>query len=310
MMKKQELSTWGPLCVILSAVLFGMMPLFTKTAYAYGCNAYTAGAGRFLFGAIGTAVVIISSPTLSFRITGREVRRIFLLSLPFCATTILLYGSYGTISSGLATTLHFTYPVTVMVLETLVFRKKMQPKQLFCLLICIGGILCFYRPGQSEGLQGIVFALLSGVTYSAYILILGKSDLKRLHVLTITFWLSIFSVAEMVVFSVATGNLVIPVAHQAWASLAGLGLTASLAAVALFQVGVFLCGEVKASLLSTFEPLTGVLIGVAAFNEIITVPIVIGILMILVSAILLVVSPKKRHARDIGRRSSGAALPR
>lgn len=298
MMKKQELSAWGPLHVILSAVLFGMMPLFTKTAYAYGCNAYTAGAGRFLFGAIGTAIVVISSQTLSFRITGREMRRIFLLSIPFCATTILLYGSYGTISSGLATTLHFTYPVTVMVLETLVFRKKMQPKQLFCLLICIGGILCFYRPGQSEGLQGIVFALLSGVTYSAYILILGKSDLKRLHVLTTTFWLSIFSFAEMVVFSAATGNLVIPVAYKAWSSLAGLGLTASLAAVALFQVGVFLCGEVKASLLSTFEPLTGVLIGVAAFHETITVSIMIGILMILVSAVLLVVSPKKRHPRE------------
>lgn len=41
---------------IVSAVLFGTMPLFTKTAYAYGCNAYTVAFGRFLVGALGSGM--------------------------------------------------------------------------------------------------------------------------------------------------------------------------------------------------------------------------------------------------------------
>ena len=33
-MAHRDLSKMGPLCVILSAILFGMMTLFTKVAYA------------------------------------------------------------------------------------------------------------------------------------------------------------------------------------------------------------------------------------------------------------------------------------
>ena len=113
--------------------------------------------------------------------------------------------------------------------------------------------------------------------------------------LTITFWLCILSLLEIGAFSVISGDLTVPTAWQAWAAMMGLGLSASVAALALFQIGVFLCGEVKASLLSTFEPLTGVIIGILVFHESLTVPITAGILLILCSAILLVLSPKKKQ---------------
>ncbi|MCH5351895.1 MAG: DMT family transporter [Acutalibacter sp.] len=294
-MEHKDLSKMGPLCVILSAILFGMMPLFTKVAYAFGCSTDTAAMGRFLFGGVGLWIVITASPKLSFHVTKQEFLHILLLSLPFCATTFLLYGSYSFISSGLATTLHFTYPVVVMVLSMIFFHTKLQARQLICLLICAAGILCLYRPGGNTGMKGIVMALLSGVTYSIYILLLGKIGLKRLHVLTVTFWLCILSLLEIGAVSIAGGEVTIPTAWQAWAAMAGLGLSASVAALALFQIGVSLCGEVKASLLSTFEPLTGVVIGIVVFNESLTAPIAAGILLILCSAVLLVISPEKKQ---------------
>ena len=145
--------------------------------------------------------------------------------------------------------------------------------------------------------MGIVMALLSGVTYSAYILLLGKAGLKQLHVLTVTFWLCIFSLLEVSTFSAASGNLALPAVWQGWAALAGLGLTASVAALALFQMGVALCGEVKASLLSTFEPLTGVVIGILVFHESLTIAIAFGVLLILCAAALLVVTPRKKQQK-------------
>lgn len=293
-MAHRDLSKMRSLCVILSAILFGMMPLFTKVAYTFGCSTYMAAMGRFLFGGIGLWIVIMVSPKLSFHVTGQEFLRILRLSLPFCATTFLLYGSYSFISSGLATTLHFTYPVVVMILGIILFHAKLQMRQLICLLICAAGILCLYCLDGNTGTAGVVMALLSGVTYSIYILLLGKSGLKRLHVLTITFWLCLLSFLEIGVFSLVSRNAAIPTAWQAWAAMIGLGLTASVAALALFQVGVFLCGEVKASLLSTFEPLTGVVIGIVVFHERLTAPIAAGILLILCSAMLLVISPKKK----------------
>lgn len=284
----------GSLCVILSAILFGMMPLLTKITYTFGCNAYMAAAGRFLFGAIGIFFIIPIVPTVSFRISVSDCLHIFLLSIPFSITTLLLYGSYHSIGSGLATTLHFTYPVIVMVLHTLVFHTKIQVRQLICLFICTAGILCLYRPDNHEGTLGIIMALLSGFTYSIYILCLAKREHNHLPVLTITLWLSIFSFIEIGIFSAANGNFIISNHWQVWAAMIGLGLSASIMALSLFQIGVMLCGEVKASLLSTFEPLTGIVIGILAFHEHLTSLVFIGILLILISTILLVLSPEQK----------------
>ena len=288
----------GPLFAILSAVLFGTMPLFAKIAYAYGCNSYTAAFGRFLFGAAASGLIIGIHPKLSFRITATEFKSLLLLSLFYAATPVLLYESYQTISSGLATTLHFTYPVIVMVLGAILFRSVLHVKQIVCLLICMSGILCFYRPGAGEGTTGMFLAVFSGLTYALYILFLGKSGLKQLHVMTITFWISLLSAIEIATFAMLGGKLLLTVPWQGWAAVGCLGLFATVLALALFQLGVFLCGEVKAALLSTFEPLTGVILGIGIFHETLTLRITAGILLILLSTVLLVAEPLSVKASE------------
>ena len=281
--------TTGAVLVILSAVLFGTMPLCARIAYGCGCNPYTVAFGRFASGALAAAGVIALHPSLSFRVSRQELGQLGVLSVLYALTPVLLYLSYQSISSGLATTLHFTYPLTVMVLGALLFRKKLRGRQLLCLGICAAGLLCFYRPGAREGSTGMLIAVLSGLTYALYILLLGKSDLKSLPVLVSTFWISLLSAGELWAFSLVTGKLAFPSAWQGWTALAALGVFATVMALALFQKGVFLCGEVKTSLLSTFEPLTGVLLGALVLHETLTFRSIAGIALILFSTILLVV---------------------
>ena len=71
----------GALFVILSAILFGTMPLLTKIVYAYGGNTYTVAFWRFAFGTVTVALIIAFSPRLSFRVTASEFRRLVLLSV-------------------------------------------------------------------------------------------------------------------------------------------------------------------------------------------------------------------------------------
>ena len=59
-----------------------------------------------------------------------------------------------------------------------------------------------------------------------------------------------------------------------------------------------LCGEVKASLLSTFEPVTGVLVVVSVFGEIMTVQSAVGILLILCATAMLSVPSAKNVSCD------------
>ncbi len=112
--------------------------------------------------------------------------------------------------------------------------------------------------------------------------------------LTLSFWMSLLCAAEIGVFSAAIGQLRLDMPWRAWAAVAVLGVCVAAIAQVLFQTGVFLCGEVKASLLSTFEPLTSVVIGVLIFHEAVTARVGVGIVLVLLAAVLLVVKPGKQ----------------
>ena len=58
-MCKKYSSIIGPGAVILSAVLFGTMPLMAKQAFTLGSNAYTTAFGRFATGAVIAGLLLI-----------------------------------------------------------------------------------------------------------------------------------------------------------------------------------------------------------------------------------------------------------
>lgn len=285
----------GVASIIISAVLFGMMPLLTKVAYQYGSNAYSVAFGRFFFGSVILLMVITAIPNYSLKVSGQQMKQLAGLSLAYALTPVLLYASYNNIDSGLATTLHFTYPIAVIVMMALFFREKPTRKQFLCTLLCMIGILLLYTPkGRASGI-GIAFAAVSGLTYSLYIVFLGKSALKSLPSLTLAFWLSLFAWIEIGLIALPMGLLKFDMKAIGWLAEILLALVATVLALVLFQKGVFLCGEVKASLLSTFEPLTGIVIGMIIFHEQLSGKEVVGIAFVLLSSVLLVVNLKKNN---------------
>ena len=277
----------GPGASVLSTVLFGTMPFMAKTAFRLGSNAYTTAFGRFSTGAVVSLLLILILPKESLRVSIAQLRTLLLLALFYAATPVLLYSSYTRIDSGLASTLHFTYPVAVMLLSVLFLKERIGTRQALCAGICTLGILLLYQPGAHMDPSGMAIAALSGIVYAGYIVALGKSGLKGLSVLKLTFWLSFLSALYIFVFSLVSGNLVLALPAQVWVPYTGLGVFATVLALALFQIGVFLCGPVKASLLSTFEPLTGILIGAILYHEALSLRTCLGIGAILGAVVLL-----------------------
>lgn len=286
-MKKQ----FGSGCVILSAVLFGMMPLLAKVAYAHGSNAYTVAFGRFLFGSMILGAVITLMPGHTVRINKRQLLELLKLSVSYALMPVMLYSSYNYIDSGMATTLHFTYPVAVMLIMVVFCKKKLERKQVACAALCLIGLALLASVDGRVSMPGVVLAVGSGIVYAVYIVLLGQSPVKDLHALTLAFWISVFSAAEIGAVALVSRNLVFGLDAVGWAAEIAMAVFTTVFALVLFQKGVFLCGEVKASLLSTFEPLTGILIGVIAFHEALTLNEFAGILSIL-AAVILLVMPK------------------
>ncbi len=279
----------GVTCVILSAVLFGTMPLLARTAYAHGSNAYTVAFTRFLFGSIILGMIVSLMPGQSLKISKAQLLTLLRLSAPYALTPVLLYASYTYIDSGLATTLHFTYPVAVMLIMAVFCKSRPNARQIVCAALCAAGLILLYTPNGQSSLKGILVAVASGIAYAVYIVLLGRSSAHELPSMVLAFWVSLFSAAEIGLIALCSGNLTFAPDAAGWAAELAMALVATVFALVLFQKGVFLCGEVRASLFSTFEPLTGIVIGVIVFHEALSLKVVLGMVGILAAAVLLVI---------------------
>lgn len=280
----------GIFYVILSAVLFGTMPLLARIAYAHGSNPFTVAFGRFLFGSIGLGLLTALLPGQSPKLSRELFLAVLKLSVPYALVPILLYASYTTIDSGMATALHFTYPIAVMLIMAVFRKARLEPVQIVCTALCVGGIALFNVSDGPVSAQGILMAVGSGIFYAVYIVLLGKSTAKALPPLVLSFWVSLLSAVEIGLISFCTGNLTFELEPAGWAAEIVLALFATVLGLVLFQQGVLHCREVKASLFSTFEPLTGIVIGAAVFHEALTPQILLGMAGILAAAVLLVLS--------------------
>ncbi len=282
-------SAKGQAAAILCAVLFGTMPLMAKTAFALGSNSFTTVFGRFATGSVVAFLVVTFAPGLSLRVTKKQLLSCAFLSLFYGATPMLLYSSYQMLDSGLATTLHFSYPILVMILSALFLHAKIGKKEILCAGLCMVGILLFYGAGNgARSHLGMAVAALSGLTYALYVIFLEKCDLKELPVLTLSFWLTFFSCLVIFVVSLATGNLNLHLPLKVSGVYLALGIFTTVLAITLFQVGVFLCGSVKTSLLCTFEPVTSLVLGVLFLGEHLTLRTVLGVLCILAAVMWLI----------------------
>lgn len=289
-MKTKKNGQFGMVCVMVAAILFGLMPLMTKIAYRYGSNGVSAAFGRFLSGALVSGFIMLVRKK-SFFLPVEKRKGIFLLSVFYALTPVMLFISYESIASGMAMTLHFTYPVVVAILSAIMFHARFRKSQIFCAVLCVAGIALLH-PISKGSAFGMLMALFSGFCYAFYVIFLEKIDLKELPALTVTFWIALLSSVEIGVYGLLTKQLVWHTGYQAYLSYIALGVFSTVFALALFQKGVFLCGGFRASLLSTLEPLTGVVVGILVFQESVTVFTILGSVLVLGSAVLLVLSER------------------
>ena len=288
--KRLNRNALGIICIILSAVLFGWMPFLAKIAYDYGGNAYTVSLGRFLFGTVVSAMVLMARHQSALLVSTKNRRHLFLLSMLYAATPLSLYESYHYIGTGLATALHFTYPVFVMLLMRLLFHVSFTGRGMVCMILSILGVFLLCDLSSGMAMFGLFIAVLSGVLYASYIVLVGKTSLIKESVFVLTFWICLLASVELAIVTIIDGRCPWPWSWQECTAEFCLGLFSTVMALPLFQKGVLLCGEVKASLFSTFEPITSILIGIAVFGEAMNFRIASGVLLVLFAVCLLAMS--------------------
>lgn len=286
----------GILFSIVSASLFGLMPLFAKYAYADGCSPTGLVFVRMFFGAI-ILFFLAKKQGDPLAISVNQFKKVVLLSLGFAPTPVLLYASYNYISTGAATTIHFVFPAFAFLLCWAFYKEKIDRLQLLSLVLCTTGVVLFYKPGDDSSLFGVTIAFLSGITYACYVVYLAKSGLKSAEKFWMNFHLNWVSMLMVLFVSLPMGNFSLPSSWVGWSLGLVFAVLMTVIAGVLFQLGIRYIGPQQAAIFSTFEPLTSVLVGVVFLSESLDWSSIVGIGIIL-SAVLLLIIADGRNKRN------------
>ena len=183
----------GICCTLLSAVIFGFTPILVRIAYEGGANSITITFLRAWL-ALPLLYALMHRRHIPLRLEDSQVKHVLLLGIVgSCATTVCLYMSYNFISVGMATTLHFIYPILVSLGCVLFFRQRLQTFQLFSLILGCIGISTFMDLSFGGSFAGIALALISGFFYAFHISYISASGLQDMYFFKLSFYLCLIT---------------------------------------------------------------------------------------------------------------------
>ncbi len=280
---------------ILSAVIYGLMPLMATHIYASGVNSISLVLYRNLF-AIPLVAILAFKQNKSFAIPKKSIPQITMIAIiGCCLTPLLLLSSYNFMDSGIATVFHFIYPAVVIILGLLFFKQKLNVKTLFSVILCIGGICLFYSPGGTLDWRGSALAIISGITCAVYICLLSVFKYKEIPIFLFTFYIIVISSVFLFVFCLVTNSLTLPNNITAWLLCILFANLITAGAVVLLQAGTFIIGGERSSILSTLEPITSIIVGAVFLNEKLTPGSIIGSVLVIASSILIALFDMKNN---------------
>ena len=283
---RQPARSFGVLAAILSAALFGSTGILGKLSYSGGSNGVTLAFLRSAF-AVPVLFLLLKRGRISLKLSRAEITALLKVGiLGPAATTVLLYSSYEYISVGLATVLHFLYPVVVMVTGLVCFRERVRFAKILAVVMGFVGVLCSLDDLGQIRITGIVLALLSSVSYTVYMVGVERTALSRMHHFKLSFYVGILSMVVSSVYGLASGSLTLRLTPAAWGASFLVSMLVSVGAVTLFQMAITRVGASTTAILSTLEPITSLILGGLILSEPFSVSKGIGCVLILTSVVL------------------------
>lgn len=296
-MRKNKLFL-GYILVIASAMLYGSMPLLSRLIYLEGVTPFSL---VFLRNVISIPMLALAATISgkSLKINPHALPSIGgIATIGCCITPLLLYISYTDMDTGVATVFHFIYPAVVMVLSLIFLKSKFKFINLASLVLCLLGIciiFIFHSSDAQIGILGSATALFSGVTYAIYIVGLSIFRYKEISGFVFNFYGASFCVGVSLIICICSGNLRFPASASGWLLCVLFALICNVGAVVLFQSGTRLIGGERAAILSAFEPITGVIAGIAFLDEEGGWSTVVGTALVVTSCILITLFDAKKQ---------------
>lgn len=272
----------GVLQAILSGVCFGFLGLFGKMTFRAGVNPSELLSLRFLISAgVLFAYFAILAPR-KLRIGWRSVLACGALGVfGYAVFSSCFFRALQGLSASLTVLLLYTYPVMVAAGGWILFGEKIPVKRLWAIPVTLFGLVLLVRGDLSVDRSGaLLYGLASAVFYAAYILASSRWT-KTIDPLVSAGYIQLSAGVVLAVLFLRDNAGLIDRVGQAWPSLLGIALIGTVAAMSLFLASLQRLRSWEVSLLSTTEPLTGVLVAALFLGERLRSEQIVGGLLVL-----------------------------
>jgi len=291
----------GVLAVVAAATIWGTLGLFAKILYAEGVSFESLVAVRASVGwAAVMLFVLATGRAKSLLVSGRDLA--FLVPLGFVGIGLFYLLYFFTVREstvGTAAILLYSSPAFVVVLARLFLKEALNAAKVLALLLTIGGIFLVagaYDPANLEVSPGVlVVGLLSGLTYGLYS-IFGRPVAGRLSPSVILSYALFFGALLLLVAALPTLGTLAGLSAGSYALLLMLAVVHTTLAFALYTFGLGRLGAGRAAIVATVEPVVAGALGAVLLGEDLTLPKVVGALLVISGAALAQVRLRKHFS--------------
>jgi len=278
--------------VVASAIAFGAMAVLARFAFASGVDTTTLLALRFSLAAMVMHAVL--------RARGLSLPRgstlgilIALGAAGYGGQSICYFTALKLAPAGLAALLLYLHPALVAVLAAAFLHERLTATKLAALAIALAGTMLTVGPAIGGDnlalapnlLAGLGFAVASAGFYAVYIIVASwvgrRADAMPMSTVVMASAGAVFLIATLIRGPQWPGTV------AGWLAVAGIALLSTVLAITLYFAGLERIGPVRASTLSTVEPLCTVVLAAWVLDESMAPVQIAGGALILAAAVLI-----------------------
>lgn len=287
-MKKQQAFA----IIVLSSFLFATQGIFFRNLTPMGFTPIQLTAVRGVVSTVGLSLFVLLTNRKLFRASPKEL----MLFIPagvfmfLCAFTYYMALSYTTIAT--ATVLMYSSPIYVLLFSVLFLKEKLTVLKMVAVTVMLVGmaLVSGIAGGMDFDLMGVIYAVLAGVLYAAYNIV-AKIEMRRGSD-PITAMIYCFLVMGVLasIFADVPGMISIAAAGPTWQILLlllGMGLVTCGLPYLMYTMSLKDIPAGTASALGLLEPMAAIIYSMVFFGEPLTLPLAIGVVLIL-GAVLMI----------------------
>ena len=279
---------------LIAAVCYGFIPLFTLPLKT-GESVESLSDSTILFYRFGLAALIIGFIMLwrraDFRITRGELVTLTYLAFLSDGAALFLIDGYDYLSSGVATTLHFMYPVMTAIIMMCFYHEARRVSTIAAIVMAVAGVgILSWDGGQEGSLHGVAVELISALCYAFYLIRVNRSRAAHMDTLRLVFYILAIGAVIFLFDALRENALRLPAYGSQWVDLGSLALICTVVTNLCLVVSVKRIGSTMTAVIGALEPLTAVGIGCLLFAEPFTWQVALAIALIIPAVVIIILT--------------------